>query len=118
MSVPAVMARSKRFLFAAAALSALAEPAGAVLGLLAVGIAPRLNTSGVRQNVQLPSSCRLPRLSADPLSIDSSILLGVGDQGWTPMIDSVANPLSVEKGPKALAFDVAFLNPLIDRRRT
>jgi zinc transporter, ZIP family len=44
MSVPAVMARSKRFLFAAAALSALAKPAGAVLGLLAVGIAPRLNT--------------------------------------------------------------------------
>jgi hypothetical protein len=34
------------------------------------------------------------------------------------MIDSVANPLSVEKGRKALAFDVAFLNPLIDRRRT
>jgi ZIP family zinc transporter len=44
MSVPAVTARSKRFLFVAAALSALAEPLGAVLGLVAVGIAPGLNT--------------------------------------------------------------------------
>jgi len=44
MSVPAVTARSTRFLFGAAALSALAEPAGAVLGLVAVGVAPGLNT--------------------------------------------------------------------------
>lgn len=44
MSVPAVTARSKRFLFGAAALSALAEPVGAVLGLVAVGFAPGLNT--------------------------------------------------------------------------
>jgi zinc transporter, ZIP family len=43
MSVPAVMTRSKRFLFGAAALSALAEPAGAVIGLVAVRVAPALN---------------------------------------------------------------------------
>ncbi|MBN2203855.1 MAG: ZIP family metal transporter [Thermoleophilia bacterium] len=43
MAVPAVMIRRKRFLYAAAVLSALAEPAGAVVGLIAVGIAPSLN---------------------------------------------------------------------------
>jgi len=43
MSVPAVMLRSKGFLFAAALLSALAEPVGAVIGLIAVGVAPALN---------------------------------------------------------------------------
>jgi ZIP family zinc transporter len=43
MAVPAVMLRSRRFLFGAALLSALAEPVGAVLGLAAVGIAPALN---------------------------------------------------------------------------
>jgi ZIP family zinc transporter len=43
MSVPAVMLRSRRFLFRAALLSALAEPVGAITGLLAVGIAPGLN---------------------------------------------------------------------------
>jgi len=43
MSVPAVMLKSKRFLFGAALLSALAEPLGAVIGLVAVGIAPALN---------------------------------------------------------------------------
>jgi ZIP family zinc transporter len=43
MSVPAVMVRSKRFLFGAAALSALAEPLGAVVGLVAAGSAPELN---------------------------------------------------------------------------
>ena len=43
MSVPAVMLKSKRFLFGAALLSALAEPFGAIMGLVAVGIAPALN---------------------------------------------------------------------------
>lgn len=43
MSVPAVMLRSKRFLYGAAVLSALAEPLGAVIGLVATGIAPALN---------------------------------------------------------------------------
>jgi ZIP family zinc transporter len=43
MSLPAVMLRSKGFLFGAALLSALAEPAGAVIGLVAVGFAPALN---------------------------------------------------------------------------
>lgn len=43
MSVPAVLTRSKRFLFGAALLSALAEPVGAVIGLVAVGLAPALN---------------------------------------------------------------------------
>jgi ZIP family zinc transporter len=43
MAVPAVALRSKRFLFGAALLSALAEPAGAIIGLAAVGIAPSLN---------------------------------------------------------------------------
>jgi ZIP family zinc transporter len=43
MSVPVATLRRRRFLFVAAALSALAEPVGAVFGLAAVGIAPRLN---------------------------------------------------------------------------
>jgi zinc transporter, ZIP family len=43
MSVPLVMLRSKSALFGAALLSALAEPVGAVIGLVAVGIAPTLN---------------------------------------------------------------------------
>lgn len=43
MAVPAVVTRSRRFLYRAALLSALAEPLGAVIGLLAVGIAPALN---------------------------------------------------------------------------
>lgn len=43
MAVPAVMIRRPRFLHTAAVLSALAGPAGAVIGLIAVGIAPGLN---------------------------------------------------------------------------
>jgi ZIP family zinc transporter len=43
MAVPAMTFRSRRFLFGAAALSALAEPAGAILGLLAVSAKPFLN---------------------------------------------------------------------------
>jgi ZIP family zinc transporter len=43
MSVPAVTLRSKEFLVGTAALSALAEPAGAILGLLAVGARPYLS---------------------------------------------------------------------------
>ena len=43
MAVPAMLLRSKRLLFGAALLSALAEPLGAILGLIAVGIAPSLN---------------------------------------------------------------------------
>ena len=43
MAVPAVTLRSRRALYGAAALSALAEPAGALLGLMATGIAPGLN---------------------------------------------------------------------------
>jgi ZIP family zinc transporter len=44
MAVPAMTTRSKRFLFGAASLSALAEPVGAAIGLVAVRIAPALNT--------------------------------------------------------------------------
>ena len=43
MAAPAVTLRNKRFLFTAAFLSALAEPAGAVLGLVAVHFDPDLN---------------------------------------------------------------------------
>lgn len=43
MAAPAVTLRKKRFLFGAALLSALAEPAGAVIGLLAVRVDPGLN---------------------------------------------------------------------------
>ena len=43
MAVPMMLLRSKRLLFGAAFLSALAEPLGAILGLVAVGIAPSLN---------------------------------------------------------------------------
>jgi ZIP family zinc transporter len=43
MAVPAVTVRSRRFLFGAALLSALAEPLGAIIGLGAVVIAPELN---------------------------------------------------------------------------
>jgi ZIP family zinc transporter len=43
MAVPAITFKSKRFLFGAALLSALAEPVGAIIGLAAVGVAPALN---------------------------------------------------------------------------
>jgi ZIP family zinc transporter len=43
MAVPAAAVRSKRVLYGAAALSALAEPVGAAVGLAAVGVAPALN---------------------------------------------------------------------------
>jgi ZIP family zinc transporter len=43
MAVPVVALRSRRLLFGTALLSALAEPLGAIVGLVAVGIAPILN---------------------------------------------------------------------------
>lgn len=43
MAVPAVLLKRKTFLFGSALLSALAEPAGAVLGLVAVDLVPALN---------------------------------------------------------------------------
>lgn len=43
MAVPAITLRSKRFLVGAALLSALAEPAGAIVGLIAVTARPMLN---------------------------------------------------------------------------
>jgi ZIP family zinc transporter len=43
MAVPVVMIRSRRLLYGCAVLSALAEPSGAIVGLVAVGIAPTLN---------------------------------------------------------------------------
>jgi ZIP family zinc transporter len=43
MAIPAMTLRSRRFLLQAAFLSALAEPFGAVLGLLAVAADPSLN---------------------------------------------------------------------------
>jgi ZIP family zinc transporter len=43
MAVPAMQLRSRRLLFGVAFLSALAEPLGAILGLVAAGIAPGLN---------------------------------------------------------------------------
>lgn len=43
MAVPAVLTKRTRFLYASAALSSLAEPAGAILGLLAVNLVPALN---------------------------------------------------------------------------
>jgi ZIP family zinc transporter len=43
MAMPATALRSRRFLVGAAVLSALAEPVGAVIGLLAVNARPSLN---------------------------------------------------------------------------
>lgn len=43
MAVPAVMLKRKSFLYTSALLSALAEPAGAVVGLVAVDFIPALN---------------------------------------------------------------------------
>lgn len=43
MAAPAVLVRRRRLLFGAAALSALAEPLGAIVGLLAVTARPGLN---------------------------------------------------------------------------
>lgn len=43
MAVPATALRSKRFLVGAAMLSALAEPVGAIIGLIAVAASPSLN---------------------------------------------------------------------------
>lgn len=43
MAVPAVLLRRKRFLYGSALFSALAEPAGAIIGLVAVDFIPTLN---------------------------------------------------------------------------
>jgi len=43
MAVPAVLLGRKRFLYGSALLSALAEPAGAIIGLVAVDFLPALN---------------------------------------------------------------------------
>jgi ZIP family zinc transporter len=43
MAVPVAMTKSRKFLFKAAFLSGLSEPAGAVVGLFAVKLAPVLN---------------------------------------------------------------------------
>jgi ZIP family zinc transporter len=43
ISIPVMMLRRKGALFGVAALSALAEPLGAIIGLVAVGLAPSLN---------------------------------------------------------------------------
>jgi ZIP family zinc transporter len=43
ISIPAMMLRRGGMLFGVAALSALAEPLGAIIGLVAVGLAPSLN---------------------------------------------------------------------------
>lgn len=43
MAVPAVLLRKKVFLYGSALLSALAEPAGAIIGLVAVDFLPALN---------------------------------------------------------------------------
>jgi ZIP family zinc transporter len=43
MAVPVVLTRRKRFLYASAALSALAEPTGAILGLVAADFLPAAN---------------------------------------------------------------------------
>jgi ZIP family zinc transporter len=43
IALPALAVRDKRLLFVAAALSALAEPVGAAIGLVAVGALPALN---------------------------------------------------------------------------
>lgn len=43
MAVPIVMAKKKRFLYTAAFLSGLAEPLGAILGLVAAHFHPVLN---------------------------------------------------------------------------
>ena len=45
MAVPVMLLRSKRLLFGAAFLSALAEPLGAIVGLVAVSVAPALNAN-------------------------------------------------------------------------
>lgn len=43
MAVPVVLLKRERFLYISAALSALAEPAGAIIGLVAVDLLPALN---------------------------------------------------------------------------
>ncbi len=43
MAIPAVMLKNRRFLYGSAFFSALAEPAGAILGLVAVDFLPALN---------------------------------------------------------------------------
>jgi ZIP family zinc transporter len=43
MAAPVVATRRRRLLFGAALMSAAAEPVGAIVGLIAVGVSPRLN---------------------------------------------------------------------------
>lgn len=88
MAVPAVTLRSKKFLFGAAVLSALAEPVGAVIGLVAVGIAPRLNAhfmafaAGAMLFVSIhelvPMARRYRHVSAFVLGISISALVYAG----------------------------------------
>ena len=47
MALPAVMARRRRFVIGAAAVSAAAEPVGALIGLAVVSISPGLNAASL-----------------------------------------------------------------------
>jgi ZIP family zinc transporter len=99
MAVPAVALRSRAFLYGAAILSALAEPVGAIIGLLAVGIAPRLNAhflafaAGAMLFVSvhelIPIARRYRHMAMSGLGVIASALLywvlarlTVGQTGW------------------------------------
>jgi len=84
MAVPAVTLRSPRLLYGAAALSALAEPAGAILGLVATGIAPALNAhfmafaAGAMVFVSIHELVPMARRYGHPAQVVAGALAGVG----------------------------------------
>jgi len=85
MAVPLLLVKKKKLLFKAAFLSALAEPVGAVLGLIAVGFLPSLNplfmafAAGamifISLHELLPMAKRYKRISLFILGIILSIIV-------------------------------------------
>lgn len=88
MAVPLLLTEKKKLLFKAAFLSGLAEPAGAVLGLIAVKLSPSLNpffmafAAGAMIFVSihelLPMARRYKRISLFILGVILSIIVYVG----------------------------------------
>ena len=88
MAVPLLLTKKKKVLFKAAFLSALAEPAGAVLGLTAVGFLPGLNplfmafAAGamifISLNELLPMAHKYKRKSLFILGMILSVIVYIG----------------------------------------
>jgi len=88
MAVPLLLTKKKKLLFKASFLSALAEPIGAILGLIAVGFLPSLNSffmafaAGamifISLHELLPMAHRYKRKSLFVLGIILSVIVYIG----------------------------------------